>query len=740
MLIRRAVTVVLSVLLSLLVFGCDTAGTESPASPSNAPTPHPGFTFPSFDFGDATATPPRAARAPLPQDILRDPTTGFNAFPSPLSPGTTEPFLSMNSIRGFSTLGNIIIPFTGTVQAATVTADTMPVFNTTTGLRVPCAYTVVGDTLGSTVIITPILPLADNTTHIVVVTQNVISGLSNSPVLSDNTVRLLKRTTPVAIGGVSQVTGLDDATAAILEPIRVAFQPIWTAAEGLVGTNRDNIPLAIGFTTQDLHATLPTLRPAATGDTPTLVNALVTPAPAPFPAGQFELFPHLAGPDLVPVVPTPPSPPFPTSVMTGMIPPVAGVIMPPIPSAQIHRIYAGRVSVPNYISNPLNGPWASPPVNSGNVNVPFLACYPNPAGINPTTMNPIGPGPYPVVIFQHGITGDRTNMFAMANAYCAQGFVVISIDLVLHGPSAATVAAGIPQGLNGDFVNNTTTQPPGGDGLDPSGANFINLANLRMSRDNIRQSVVNLFYLTDAIMNGRCDLDGNGMADLAPNVRFIGMSLGGIVGTVFVANEPSVTRAVLNVPGGRLSQLLVDSPTFSPSVLAGLAAQGVTPGTSAFVQFFLIAQTVVDDADPANYSEEVLTGALAGGTATQVLVQEMIGDAVVPNSATTDLVHAFTLAVVNPLFTQVRTVVLKPLLPQGGVPFMGSGLFQINNPSHSAFLLPPTGAPTLTGLIQTQAATFLLTGAIVDPGLPRDGGSGGDAEPIDADHYIYFGE
>ncbi len=62
--------------------------------------------------------------------------------------------------------------------------------------------------------------------------------------------------------------------------------------------------------------------------------------------------------------------------------------------------------------------------------VPVLVAVPNansPSGGTPPT------GGWPVVIFQHGITGNRTNMFAVAPALAAAGFVTVAIDLPLHG-------------------------------------------------------------------------------------------------------------------------------------------------------------------------------------------------------------------------------------------------------------------------------------------------------------------
>jgi hypothetical protein len=53
--------------------------------------------------------------------------------------------------------------------------------------------------------------------------------------------------------------------------------------------------------------------------------------------------------------------------------------------------------------------------------------------------------------------------------------------------------------------------------------------------------------------------------------------------------------------GGNWALLAQTSPSFSPDVLAALAAKGIVPGTTLFAQFFRDIQTIVDSGDPINY-------------------------------------------------------------------------------------------------------------------------------------------
>jgi hypothetical protein len=272
------------------------------------------------------------------------------------------------------------------------------------------------------------------------------------------------------------------------------------------------------------------------------------------------------------------------------------------------------------------------------------------------------------------------------------GFATIAIDMVLHGERS----------IDAD-----------GDGqIDPSGASFINLANILLSRDNIRQSVSDLMVLTRMISSGAADLSGDGAPDLIPSaITFAGLSMGGIVGTTFVTAEPNVQLADINVAGGRLGSLLRNSATFGPAIDAGLAQFGLLPGTPLYDIYFYFAQAIVDDADPINYATQMASGNLAGGVPTVALLQEMIGDGVVPNSATRDL----ALAMGVPQLDAVEEVAG---LEQLTTPHLGSGMYQFTSPAdpgtrHGALLSPAGGNPT--ALIQVQALTFLGTGLLGSP-------------------------
>ncbi len=335
-------------------------------------------------------------------------------------------------------------------------------------------------------------------------------------------------------------------------------------------------------------------------------------------------------------------------------------------------IYVGTLTIPYYLSKsaPLTDFWHAPPfpldptstfvtrynplpVPTQNLQIPVLVTVPNAAsalGAAPPA------GGWPVLIFQHSVTRNREDIFAVADSFGDSGFVVVAIDLPLHGitdpadPFYATGTNPAYAGLNlpatGSIertfdldVQNNDTGAAGPDGvIDPSGSHFINLTSVLTSRDNLREGVADLIALTRSLP--ALSLGAAGTTNPAA-IHYLGHSLGAIVGGTFLGVMPpeEIVTATLAMPGGGIADLLRESPSFAPEVNAGLAAQGLLPGTTLYEQFFRDAQTAVDAGDPVNF--------IAQATALHPIhVIQVVGsasslpDQVVPNSATQRLIVA----------------------------------------------------------------------------------------------------
>jgi len=323
---------------------------------------------------------------------------------------------------------------------------------------------------------------------------------------------------------------------------------------------------------------------------------------------------------------------------------------------------------------------------------------------------------WPVLIYQHGITEDRGTLALIADAAAAAGFVIVGIDLPLHGimpndplyalsptnPANAALPAPFKVGeptFNVDYINNTTLAA-GPDGTpDPSGQHVINLTSTLTSRDNIRQAVANLIALTRAVPT--LDLDGNPATDDIDESRihFFGWSLGGIVGSAYAGTPgaAAIKSVSLFAAGCGVMETLRQSPGYSPILNNGLAAAGIPTGSSLYWEFIHAAQAAVDSGDGCNYAAN-----WAAKPTLMQMIQGTPGDATkpsdraVPNSSTLRLANLLGLPTITATLTN----------PTGA-----HGLTRLTEGGHGTIALPATatGPETLASYIETRTelASFL---------------------------------
>jgi hypothetical protein len=303
-------------------------------------------------------------------------------------------------------------------------------------------------------------------------------------------------------------------------------------------------------------------------------------------------------------------------------------------------IYVGALSIPYYLGTPAQGPtapvtdwWQAPPFaldhTSTNVTrfnplpvatnphllIPLLVTVPNANSAYGKAGYPLSRPNWPVLIFQHGITRSREDMFGVADTFADAGFVVAAIDIPLHGvtnkqdPLYATDANPaytgiIPKGTGSiERTFDLDLITPGT--IDPSGSHAINLTSPLTTRDGLRETAIDLVMFSRLLPS--LILGTAGSIDAA-HIHYLGHSLGAITGTDFMAivpqpsaAGPGVVTATLANPGGRLTQILTTSPSFMTEVNAGLEAQGVIPGTTLYANFFRDIQTLWDAGDPISY-------------------------------------------------------------------------------------------------------------------------------------------
>ena len=416
--------------------------------------------------------------------------------------------------------------------------------------------------------------------------------------------------------------------------------------------------------------------------------------------------------------------------------------------------------------------------------VPVLMTVPDLAQINllrgaqglpPTTMPA---GGWPVVIFQHGITGEKENALAIAGTLAYQGYAMVAIDHMLHGARGFEVE--IPDGEGGTktVVINAT---------DNSATDYMNLQSLLTTRDNVRQSISDILALRVALNVSNLTQSGT----INPTkVSFIGHSLGGITGTtaIAMANTPvqsttlsaeqkaaidalyGIDTATLAMPGGAIANFLLDSASFGPLIRASviLGSESLKPGfagyiqtngaaclpfaddaqrfagcaaqfvdayigslgdstaanaiANTFAQFSFAAQTVIDSGDPSNYAQHMVA------SATPTYVIAVVGDGatnlpdqVIPNGYYNPLQ-----ALMAGKMPMAGTLPLARLLgaqrlnnAAGGYALDGANVLSSFSAGNHSSILSPAGGVAVTTEMQRQTASFIVSGGaaiqVVDP-------------------------
>jgi hypothetical protein len=213
-------------------------------------------------------------------------------------------------------------------------------------------------------------------------------------------------------------------------------------------------------------------------------------------------------------------------------------------------------------------------------------------------------------------------------------------------------------------------------------------------------------------------------------IYFVGQSLGSIQGTADVAVNPRISEAVLNVGGGTVVDIFTTSPAFVTTTNTLLASLGIQPGpNSAYLQFLVVAKTILDPADPVNFAGHLQSNTLPNllanpngsvvQTPKKILTQAAFCDQVVPNPW-------------NYILDSTAGTSPFPIDPTFG----GPGTFQLffaGTPSASALASCPTPSSTslnavphgfftdwsaATSRAQADAAAFLADPTTLPLSLP----------------------
>ena len=251
-------------------------------------------------------------------------------------------------------------------------------------------------------------------------------------------------------------------------------------------------------------------------------------------------------------------------------------------------------------------------------------------------------GPYPVVVYGHGLGSSRSEGYRVASEMGETPYALVAMEAVEHGdhPSAAGTDRG-DDALRflGIDLNTVSIRP-------------------RVIRGNFDQTTLDRLRLI-RLLREQPDLDGDGDAELmVDRVGYLGISLGAILGPQLLALDGEIDGAVWSVGGARLMSIVTDSTALTDYEDLIIALVG---SRERFDRLTAVAQHVVDPVDPGVWATHVLRDRFDDAPAPSVLVQVGMADEVVPPSSGHALARALDLPHLEPV---VETVPLLEVIDE----------------------------------------------------------------------------
>ncbi len=291
----------------------------------------------------------------------------------------------------------------------------------------------------------------------------------------------------------------------------------------------------------------------------------------------------------------------------------------------IYRSLIGTHQAPNFLSNGeeddsiLLRDGSDLPMLSGNYDANFAAIIPD------CVTDPQVELPVPVMIFGHGLFGtgadylDDGFLQEIANQFC---FVVVA----------------------GDFIGLTERQVA----MVAYAANDLNRAPTISSK--LAQSIINFIALDYMIRDTFVDdplfqYQNRAILD-TDRVHYLGASLGGIMGNVFMAYDPNIERGALGVPGGAWSLLFERSLAWGPLQVVAKAAYPDDPYSYEILTSLLAMS--FEPIDPITTTPRVVMDPLPDTPAKQILMYQTVGDSLVSNLSTEMVARTMGIDLVAP--------------------------------------------------------------------------------------------
>ncbi len=230
------------------------------------------------------------------------------------------------------------------------------------------------------------------------------------------------------------------------------------------------------------------------------------------------------------------------------------------------------------------------------------------------------------IVFGHGANTGRDLGAEVAEFLVPLGFALVASEALEHGDHPIKGNGGV------DFLRFL--------GIDISKVQI----NGDKMRGNFNQSALEWVQLLQLVKT-RPDLDGDGEPEWSTQkVGYFGISMGALIGSGVSALSDDVDAVLLSMGGGWLTRFLTEIEMIKGalSLLHPLAG-----GESRFNRLLIIAQTGIDDADPATWGARVFEDRILGNPAPHMLFPVTINDEIVPFPNGKTLAQALDLPLVG---------------------------------------------------------------------------------------------
>ena len=300
--------------------------------------------------------------------------------------------------------------------------------------------------------------------------------------------------------------------------------------------------------------------------------------------------------------------------------------------------------------------------------------------------------PIPTIVFGHGLFGtgagylDDDFLQKVANQQC---FVIVA----------------------GDFIGLTERQ------FAAAAATVNDLNKSGGITEKLAQSVIDFISLEHLVrgkLRTAAELKrGNTEIIDAQKVYYLGGSLGGIMGNVFMSYDPFITRGALGVPGGAWTLLFERSIAWTP---LKAAAQGAYTDPHEYQLLIALLGMRFEPYDPITTAPRVVADPLPNTPAKQILMYEAIGDCLVNNYSTETVVRTMGLSLVMPSVKMPWGI-----NPVAGSPTSGFAVYDEHPsplPASTTNVQPEEDNGTHSGVNKRQAVldsvrAFVLGGNVV---------------------------